>query len=213
MARVDDYKKAVELSKQNLTQQDMDDIAARSGATLEQENGSDPVLSLPFLQKQVLLEGPRFQMTYKASGKEPSLQEQVLILHYLNGATGASVTGDWVAYQEIPDGKFYLDAFLRRAKNPLVQTFGGQPELLVDLAKEVYGAAPLDQGDVAVTVQAFPRVPVAVILWRGDEEFPPEGTILFDRCIGDILSAEDIAWLAGMIVYPLIGMAKARSRQ
>jgi len=53
-------------------------------------------------------------------------------------------------------------------------------------------------------------VPVALILWKGDDEFPPEGTILFDRNISHILSAEDIAWLAGMIIYPLLGMARAK---
>jgi hypothetical protein len=46
------------------------------------------------------------------------------------------------------------------------------------------------------------------MIWRGDDEFPPEGNILFDRSISHFLSAEDIAWLAGMIIYPLMGMAK-----
>jgi hypothetical protein len=51
---------------------------------------------------------------------------------------------------------------------------------------------------------------VALIIWKGDEEFPPEGNILFDRNILKMLSAEDIAWLSGMIVYPLMGMAKGK---
>jgi len=66
---------------------------------------------------------------------------------------------------------------------------------------------PFDQGDHSVVVRAFPLVPVALILWEGDDEFPPEGNLLFDRSISHILSAEDIAWLAGMIVYPIMGMA------
>jgi hypothetical protein len=47
-----------------------------------------------------------------------------------------------------------------------------------------------------------------LIIWKGDDEFPPEGNILFDRNILQILSAEDIAWLSGMVVYPLIGMTR-----
>jgi hypothetical protein len=107
----------------------------------------------------------------------------------------------------VPDGKFYLDAFHRRAKVPLIQAFGSQPERLLTLAGKAYGAVPLNQGDVSVKVQALPAIAVALILWQGDEEFPPDGNILFDRSIINILSAEDIAWLAGMIVYPLAGMA------
>jgi hypothetical protein len=122
---------------------------------------------------------------------------------------GARLIHKWIAYQEIPDGKFYLDAFLRRAKNPMVQGFGETPEQLVQLATEAYDAKPSDQGDHSVVVSAFPLVPVALILWRGDDEFPPEGNILFDESIRGIFSAEDVAWLAGMIIYPLIGMARA----
>ena len=73
---------------------------------------------------------------------------------------------------------------------------------------ETFGAEPSDQGDVSVLVKALPLVPVALIIWKGDEEFPPEGNILFDRNILKMLSAEDIAWLSGMVVYPLMGMAK-----
>ncbi|MGC1405099.1 MAG: DUF3786 domain-containing protein, partial [Thermodesulfobacteriota bacterium] len=39
------------------------------------------------------------------------------------------------------------------------------------------------------------------------EEFPPDGNLLFDASISKYLSAEDIAVLSGMVVYPLIGMA------
>ena len=55
---------------------------------------------------------------------------------------------------------------------------------------------------------SFLSVPVALVLWRGDEEFPPDGTILFDRTVSKLLSAEDIAWIAGMVVYPLVGKVK-----
>lgn len=90
----------------------------------------------------------------------------------------------------------------------MVQAFGDRPELLLEVAGEAFGAEPSDQGDVSVVVKALPLVPVALIIWKGDEEFPPEGNILFDRNIVNMLSAEDIAWLSGMVVYPLMGMSK-----
>ncbi len=168
------------------------------------------MLTLSFLGRNVSITWPDLELAFKDSGEELPIQQQVLLLHYLNGSKGSRVTGQWIAYQEVPDGRFYLDAFLRRAKIPMVQGFGNHPELLVKLATDAYGARPLDQGDISVVVQAFPMVPVALILWEGDEEFPPEGTILFDRNISDILSAEDIAWLGGMIIYPLLGMVKGQ---
>jgi len=208
MARIDDYKKAAELARADLTEKNPKRIANLSGASFEADANGKACIGLEFLARDITLTWPELDISFKGSGEEPSLQEQVLLLHYLKGARGVTPTDEWIAYQEVPDGKFYLDAFVRRAKNPMVQAFGNQPELLVKLATEAYGAIPMTEGDASVRVQAFPHVPVALILWRGDDEFPPEGTILFDRNISEILSAEDIAWLAGMVVYPLIGMAK-----
>jgi hypothetical protein len=210
MPRIDDYKKAVELGKKELKGKNPKRVGDLSGAGFEADSNGNAVLTIGFLNREVSITWPDLKIAFMDSGEELPIQQQVLLLHYLNGSKGSRVTGEWIAYQEVPDGKFYLDAFLRRAKNPMVQGFGNQPELLVKMATEVYGARPLDQGDLSVSVQALPMVPVALILWKGDEEFPPEGTILFDRSISDILSAEDIAWLAGMIIYPLLGMAKGQ---
>jgi len=54
----------------------------------------------------------------------------------------------------------------------------------------------------------LPNVPVRLILWAGDDEFPAAANILFDQNIGGILSPEDIAWLSGMLVYRLIALSK-----
>jgi len=207
MARIDDYRKAAQLGRDALEGKKPRGIAGRSGASFQAEGEDRGTLLLPFLNRAVALSWPELEMRFKDTDEEVPLQQQVLILHYLNGAQGAEVKGEWVAYQEVPDGKFYLDAFLRRAKIPLVNAFGKQPDKLLSVAGEVYGAKPFDHGDCSVVVQAFPRVPVALILWEGDDEFPPEGNLLFDRSISKILSAEDIAWLAGMIIYPIMGMA------
>ena len=208
MARIDDYREAVKLSKKDLKDKNPKRIAGRSGADFEVDSEGKAVLTMDFLNKKVVITWPDLAFFFKESEEELPIQEQILLLHYLNGASGEKIAGKWIAYQEVPDGKFYLDAFIRRAKNPMVQGFGHRPELMAKLAKEVYGASPLNEGDVSVEVQALPMVPVALILWKGDDEFPPEGTILFDRTVSGILSAEDIAWLAGMIIYPLMGMAK-----
>ena len=37
--------------------------------------------------------------------------------------------------------------------------------------------------------------------YEGDDEFEAEANIVFDRQVGNMLSAEDIAWMAGMVEY------------
>ena len=211
MPRIDDYKQALELGRKDLADKNPDLLASFSGAVIERDKQGNSAFSLNFLNREIILSWPELEFVQEGSDAELPIQQQILLLHYLQGAwssSGAGITGEWISFQEVPDGKFYLNAFHRRAKNPMVQAFGHHPELLVKLARETFGAEPLDQGDVSVLIKALPLVPVALIIWKGDEEFPPEGNILFDRNILKMLSAEDIAWLSGMVVYPLMGMAK-----
>jgi hypothetical protein len=212
MARIDDYKAAVALGTKELEGEEPKLVADQTGAWFDTLADGQPTVTLEFLHRDISITWLDWNIFFKDTGEEVPIQQQVLILHYLNGAPGARVEGKWIAYQEVPDGKFYLDAFLRRAKNPLVQAFGNRPERLLPVTQRVYGAEPFDQGDHAVVVKAFPLVPVALILWEGDDEFPPEGNLLFDRSISHILSAEDIAWLAGMIIYPIMGLAEKEEK-
>jgi len=214
MPRIDDYKQALKLASEKLLEKNPELVANLSGTEIARDKEGRTKLLLSTLGQKVSITWPDFSFASETAEAEIPIQQQVLYLHYLYGAwssSGARATGEWISFQEIPDGRFYMDAFQRRAKNPMVMSFGEKPELLLKVATEMYGAAPFNQGDVSVVVRALPLVPVALILWKGDEEFPPEGNILFDRSIIGILSAEDIAWLSGMVVYPLIGRAKAKS--
>lgn len=211
MARADDYNQALELGKRNLTGKSPDLIAGFSGAVKEEDKGQSRSLFLKFLNAEIVITWPDLEFSYRSSGEGLSIQRRILLLHYLSGAWasgGAPITGEWIAFQDVPDGRFYLDAFLRRAKDPLVKTFGSCPEQLVELAGRAYAAEASDQGDYSVLVQALPLVPITLLLWAGDDEFPPEGNVLFDRNVSHFFSAEDLAWLSGMVVYPLLEQAK-----
>jgi hypothetical protein len=211
MPRIDDYKQALELVKARLSRVEPKGAADLVGGEFRTDDAGRPFIRMEFLGKMVLIDWPLLDPALEATGASLPIQQQILLLHYLEGAVtgpGVKPKGEWISYQEVPDGRFYLDAFMRRAKNPLIEAFGQEPDRLIPFAKALYGAIPFDQGDVSVLIRAIPMIPVALIMWRGDEEFPPDGNILFDRTVSGFLSAEDIAWLAGMIVYPLAGMVK-----
>jgi len=214
MARIDDYKQARALSKKEISEKDPEIIANLSGAMVKRDIHGVIAISLKFLNRYMNISWPDIEFSYEDSDEEVSIQQQVLLLHYLNGAcvsNGAAITGEWTSFQDVPDGRFYMDAFIKRAKERVLRTFGNNPKRMVELTTDVFGASLLDYGDFSVIVKALPLVPVALVLWEGDEEFQPEGNILFDKNISMILSAEDMAWLAGMVVYPLMGMAESDS--
>ena len=213
MPRIDDYNQALDLGIKTLLETDPEFIAGLSGSEFHTESQENQYLSLKFLNKTIHISWPDMKFTSPDSKIEIPIQQKILMLHYLNGTrSGTKVSGEWIGFQEIPDGRFYLDAFTKRAKIPLVNGFGNNPEQLRKLAAMAYDAKPFDHGDQSVLIQAFPRISLALIIWKGDDEFPPDGNILFDRSISNILSAEDVAWLSGMVVYPLIGMLRAETK-
>ena len=121
---------------------------------------------------------------------------------------GTPLTKKIISYKELPDGSNYFPTFSLRAIKPILDHFGREPERLVDTAAKL-GGYKVDYGDIAVTISAFPRVPITFVLWKGDEEFPPEGNILFDSTISDYLSTEDINVLCETIAWRLVKLLKA----
>ena len=141
------------------------------------------------------------------TGKEIPIQEQVLILHYLTTEDMPPLSSDWVSYREIPGASFYFSAFAKRAIDPLKKVFGRNLSGFAQASGKL-NSTKIEPGDAGFEFMVFPYVPLQLILWAGDDEFPEEANILFDRTIEKILSPEDVAWMAGMVVYRLIALSR-----
>jgi hypothetical protein len=202
MARIDDYINARRIAAENLGQRPFDQLLAESGFQADGQRS----FWVPFLDRGYRVGYPEFDFTDKeAPQQEIPLQEQVLILHYMEGAGNVSaLSGEWIAYREIPGAAFYFSAFVKRAVEPLKKVFGHQVSLLPPVAALLGGDA-IEYGDVGYEFSLLPKAPVRLVLYEGDEEFSPEANILFDQTAGEIFSPEDAAWLPSLLVYRLIG--------
>ena len=130
----------------------------------------------------------------------------MLILHYLLADPMPPPGGNWVAYREIPGAAFYFSAFSKRALQPMIKTFGQNVDGLIQAAGQL-GGTGIEPGDAGFEFNLFPRISLQLILWLGDDEFSADANILFDAAIGEILSPEDAAWLASLLVYRLIALS------
>jgi hypothetical protein len=126
-----------------------------------------------------------------------------LILHYLNGVKDISLENRLISFKEIPSGEFYYPAFARRSIEPLLKTFSAKPQAFKSIA-EGLGGQPVNIGDTGIKISVFPRVPVTLVLWFADDEFPPDLQILFDACITEFFSTEDIAVLGQEVMIKII---------
>jgi hypothetical protein len=204
MPRIDDYINARNLAVEKLSQEPFSVILKRSGF----ESPEADTFRIPFLDRIYRVGFPRFEFEDTTDRKkEVPLQEQVLILHYMSATEIPPATGHWISYREIPGAAFYFGAFVKRAVEPLKKVFG-QNIAGFSLASEKLHAEKIENGDAGFEFKVLPAVPLQLILWTGDEEFPAEANILFDSTIGQILSPEDVAWLAGMVVYRLMALGR-----
>ncbi len=212
MARVDDYVNAFNLAREELSNQDPGWVANRSGS--EYVADPAPAVLLPFNGRTVKIRFDYMDVEPLEgdTGREITVQEKVLVLHYLLGARGFKPTGKWITYREIPSGEFYYPAFRKRAIDPLVNTFGNDAESLKEIARKMGGVEEPGVAGTAFQFHPFPLVPMVLQLHEGDDEFPADGNVLFDETVARCLSLEDIAWLAGTVVYPLVGIYRSRSK-
>jgi hypothetical protein len=146
---------------------------------------------------------PDGRILLEDGGIDAPLRDKILILHYFTGAKGTSATGKLIAYKQLSGGVSYFPTFSHRAITPLVENFGGSPELLIKTAANL-GGSEANYGDVSVTINAFDHVPITLVLWKGDEELAPNGNILFDANISDYLSTEDVTVLCETIIWKLV---------
>jgi hypothetical protein len=160
-------------------------------------------VTVSFYGATYVVEHPTARVWTQETGKMPSYGLQILFLHYLLTADGRPVSGEWVSFRELPDGLFYQQAFRQRSLLPLEGKFGhNQPAF--ERAATALGGEKLDLADSGFRFDALPRVPLAALLWTGDEEFPPAVQILFDASAGGYLPTEDLAMVGGMLSGSLL---------
>jgi hypothetical protein len=98
---------------------------------------------------------------------------------------------------------FYFHAFQGYSGTRLVNTFQNDLARFKEAASRAGGEA-LTHGDAGFSFRPLPRVPLAVIYWVGDDEFPPNADVLFDASAGHYLSTDGLAVLGRELCSKII---------
>ena len=183
---------------------DIEQQCLKSGA---QYIPSQKVIIIDHLNQSYRISFPDGEVSLTTGEEAVLMRDKILILHYFTRAKGTPLSNKMITYKELPDGINYFPVFAKRAIKPIVNYFGTEPHRLVDIAGTL-GGHQADYGDAAVTINAFSRVPITIVLWQGDEEFTPEGSIMFDSTISDYLTNDDIHTLCEIIAWRLVRLLK-----
>ena len=143
-------------------------------------------------------------VAYPEAENQPlSAFDQALILYYLTTADGTSLTGEWIAFSDLPDGRFYNQAFQGYTGKQLARLFQDD-RVAFEQAAQALGGIRQPLGDASFAFQALPRVPLLAVYWQGDEDFPSTCQVLFDAAASHYLPTDAYAILGSTLTRRLI---------
>ncbi len=133
------------------------------------------------------------------------------ILRYLIHAVDIPFSGQLVRPSDLPGGDIFLRGTHVLPLDKIAAYFSGSFNEFLRIGESL-GGTQLAYGDISLKLFPFPRVPVVLIVWAGDEEFSPISSLLFDASCQSHLST-DIIWSTAMMTIGIMLVnAKAYNR-
>jgi hypothetical protein len=133
---------------------------------------------------------------------ELSNYSHLAILEYLLRARKVSHLGRLIKPESLPGGQIYAKGTHILPLEGLTEMYGHNRGAFVARGRSLDGSE-LDFGDASVHLQPLAQLPVALILWEPDDEFPARTDFLFyNGCKGQL--APDIMWAIAMMTIALM---------
>ena len=159
-------------------------------------DGASRTFSMELMGERFTVSHPDFTIV----GPTPlSSAERILFLRYLLDGRRAAPGGQYLTYREFPWGEVYLQQFTGRCIKRFAFTYGAKPALLRQVMAKL-PAVPVERGDVGFRVTLMDELTIDLILWLGDDEFPPNGQILFSDNFRYAFTAEDMANIGDIVL-------------
>ena len=188
---------------------DPKEIAARLGISYDEEQ---KYFTLKFLGTVYQISWPDFQVSHEADDMgfyplETMTYARTLTIRFLLNGAEASGSGKFKTYREMPWGEVYLRQFDGRCIKRLAFSYGNRIKDFQAIMEHMH-CVPVKHGDIAYQLEIFPDYLVQMILWEGDDEFPPSSQILFSDKFPISFQAEDMAVMGDVIIGSLKSFAK-----
>ena len=115
---------------------------------------------------------------------------QTFLMRYLLEGKASSESRRYLTFREMPWGEVYIKPFTGRCLTRAAFTFGTRLSKFCAGA-EALGGTPGGHGDASYCFSLLGSYRMEIIVWEGDDEFPPNSQILYTDNFADGFSAED----------------------
>ena len=133
---------------------------------------------------------PDYSIRALDGGILPPLPTQTFLLRYLLEAKEVAWKGEWKTFREMPWGELYIKPYTGRVLTRAAFTFGTRVAKF-SAACEKMGAEPVKHGDAGFRFDLIGGYQMQILVWEGDDEFPPNAQILYTDNFADGFAAED----------------------
>jgi hypothetical protein len=155
-----------------------------------------------------LLDRQIFAVQPESEPRSAEFLEQLCILTYLINAKDAPLANKLVRAETLRGGQFFFRGLHGLPTDKLQEAFGQCPERLFDVAEQ-FDAERRDFADASIQLYVLPRIPLTMVVWRGDEEFAARASVLFDQSAADQLPLDALLAAVNLAVDALAEAAQS----
>ena len=161
------------------------EATARTGAAWD---GKEFYVNL--LGREFAISHPDYAIRALDNGPIPPLSTQTFLLRYLQENKKVAWCGTWKTFREMPWGEMYITPYTGRVLTRAAYTFSFKLKAFA-VACEKMGATKLPHGDAGYQFELVPGFYIQILIWQGDEEFPPNAQVIYSDNFAEGFAAED----------------------
>ena len=161
--------------------------------------------TLTLLGRKFAIAHPDYAIRALDDGPIPPLPTQTFLLRYLLEGKDTPWGGQWKTFREMPWGEMYIKPYTGRVLTRAAYTFSFKLAAFA-AACEKMGAVKLPHGDAGYQFQLLPGYHIQILIWQGDDEFPPNAQVIYSDNFAEGFAAEDRV-VAGDILISVIKAA------
>ena len=185
--QIENHKEEVPFAhyEERFSQLDAAEAAQRTGAAWD---GKEIYVNL--LGREYAISHPHYAIRAVDGGVLPPLPTQTFLLRYLLESKAVRWRGEWKTFREMPWGEMYIKPYTGRVLTRAAFTFSFKLAAF-SAACEKMGATRLPHGDAGYQFELVPGYHIQILIWQGDEEFPPNAQVIYSDNFAEGFAAED----------------------
>ena len=164
---------------------DPQEAAARTGTPF-----ADGAFCLTLLGHPYRITHPEFSISGEGGTALKSLPAQTFLMRWLLEGKQTAGSRDFLTFREMPWGEMYIGPYTGRVLTRAAFTFGTRVEKF-RAACEAMGALAIGHGDAGFQFDFLGGYRMQIMVYAGDDEFPPSSQVLYSDNFETGFAAED----------------------